>query len=210
MRKIGDTFSFIYIQRMKNKYLFLALVFVLAFVIFSGGTAEAKQKKCPNLALVPASVKKFNNAYARKHGPTRKRGVSIGATKTKTILYYAWRSFGYSKKVSGKRAILNARQARIESGYRANQIQTALGINKKGSRAGGLFQFISPTFNDWKVRGYTNRFAPLDNSLAAVNAQINAKYLYTTGTVDNKGARKINILAGQGGWAPSGGSNPCR
>lgn len=185
------------------------MIFVLVIILLGGGVAEAKPKSCPNLALIPASVKKFSKTYIRKHRPST-RGVSIGASKTRTILYYAWRSFGYSKKVSAKRAILNSRQVRIESGYRANQIQLGLGINKKGGRAGGLFQFISPTFNDWKVRGYTNRFAPLDNSLAAVNAQINAKHLYTTGAVDNKGARKINILAGQGGWAPSGGSNPCR
>jgi SLT domain-containing protein len=72
-----------------------------------------------------------------------------------------------------------------------------LGTNK----AGGLFQMIPQVFNKWSVSGFNNRFRPLDNSLAVVNAQINARQIL------NEGGR---ILSGKSGWTAAGGRNACK
>jgi hypothetical protein len=92
------------------------------------------------------------------------------------------------------------KQVERESGFRPNVLQGYIGDVNDNNPAGGLVQFIPETFQTWKVDGFDDRFNPLDNLLAAVNAQVNADSITT-----NCGVR---ILNGCSGWGPNGGTNP--
>lgn len=100
---------------------------------------------------------------------------------------------------------------RGESGYRPAIWQTVKDQNSAyPDRARGLFQFIPPTFQTWKVGGYDNIFNPLDNTLAAMNAMHNASSMLTS--PEDKDwyhppGRAKGFWPRNSGWSP-GGSNP--
>lgn len=192
---------------------------ILIALVFSGtssafgvtGSSGSSNSICKfKKSAIPSYVKSFSKNYAKTHAPTKtpKASDRISVGDAHTALYSAWRSFGYSKKQSITNSNMNVRQARAESGLYPNAIQNIVDVNSGGNEAGGLFQFIPATFNKWAVQGYSNRFAPLDSALAVVNAQVNAKAIYT---IDKNGnSKKVKVLNGTGGWAPLGGTNACR
>jgi hypothetical protein len=110
------------------------------------------------------------------------------------LLTVAWQAFG--KKGGELRAAVEANYKQIgrESGGRPYILQGYIGDVNDNNPAGGLMQFIPGTFDTWKVSGFNNRFNPLDNILAAVNAQVNASSI--------AGAGPGNILDGRSGWSP--------
>jgi hypothetical protein len=56
-------------------------------------------------------------------------------------------------------------------------------------------QFVTGTFRHWQVGHRGDRFNPLDNILAAVNAQVNGPH---------------RVLSGRSGWSPRMSHNPLR
>lgn len=109
------------------------------------------------------------------------------------LLRVAWAAFGAKGKEIQRNAALNYQQVMHESGGRPYIMQGYIGDVNDNNPAGGLFQFIVGTFNHWKVDGFDDRFNPLHNILAAVNAQVNGPY---------------PILSGGSGWSPPFSPNP--
>lgn len=109
------------------------------------------------------------------------------------MLVVAWKAFGASERVAQRNAELNLAQIMRESGGRPYVLQGYIGDVNDHNPAGGLFQFTKGTFEHWKVDGYNDRFNPIDNILAAVNAQVNGPY---------------RILDGTSGWSPPFSHNP--
>lgn len=111
------------------------------------------------------------------------------------MLRASWTAFGVKDDARLSDYVTkNYAQINRESGSRPNVLQGYIGDVNDNNPAGGLFQFIPGTFNTWKVDGFNDRFNPLDNILAAVNAQTNSGMGY--------------ILSGASGWGPGSGANP--
>lgn len=109
------------------------------------------------------------------------------------LLVVAWSAFGYSGDELEERVTKNYAQVGRESGGRPYILQGYIGDVNDTNPAGGLFQFIPSTFDHWNVDGFDDRFNPLDNILAAVNAQVNGPY---------------PVLDGSSGWSPPFSDNP--
>jgi len=109
------------------------------------------------------------------------------------LLRAAWSAFGYRGQELNMVVTLNYAQVGLESGGRPYILQGIIGDVNDDNPAGGLFQFIPSTFDHWNVDGFNDRFNPLDNILAAVNAQVNGPY---------------PTLNGRGGWSPPFSENP--
>lgn len=147
--------------------------------------------------------------YKKKFGkPSPSSTGAIPKKKLIQMLNEIWLTFGASKRQAKLNAAANYKQVMSESGGRPAVVQGIIDVNSGGNEAGGLFQFIPGTFDTWAVKGFNDRFNAVDNLLAGVNAQVNSDTIYTTGAIDGGGSRQIKVLAGQGGWGPSGGSNP--
>jgi hypothetical protein len=110
------------------------------------------------------------------------------------MLVAAWQALGKPPAQAKANAELNYQQIILESGGRPYILQGFIGDVNDNNPAGGLVQFIPSTFETWMISGFEDRFNPLDNILAAVNAQVNSEMGY--------------ILSGASGWSPSGGANP--
>jgi len=181
----------------------LSLLLILAFSLSSltpaavAAGATSSQTCKFNASTIPTALKNYNQLYAQKHKPTAKKQAKakLRPDVARKILFVAWKSFGTSNKLASSASSRNLKQANQESGLQGNIIQQPLGLNVGRNRAGGLFQVLPTTFASWKVPGFNNRFAPLSNALAVVNAQVNSQ---------------MSILDGSSGWAPGPGSNPCR
>jgi hypothetical protein len=189
------------------KPILITLFAISLFIVVPATQAEAGLKVSPKLV-------KLGNHYQKKFGgPSTKYKGRIPKGSMITMLTLGWKSFGYSNAQAERRAKLNYKQVMAETGARPYAVQGLCDVNGcpgDKTAAGGLFQFIPATFKNAKIRGYNNRFNAADNILAVINIQVNAKTIYTTGALDGKGARKIKILAGQGGWGFSGLKNPYR
>lgn len=109
------------------------------------------------------------------------------------LLTVAWTAFGLRGGELASVVSKNYAQVGRESGGRPYILQGLIGDVNDNNPAGGLFQFIPSTFEHWKVDGFDDRFNPLDNILAAVNAQVNGPYY---------------ILDGSSGWSPPLSENP--
>ncbi len=160
-----------------------------------GSTGYNKKLDLPQWIIVDSA--KWRKAHPPSTSPS-------GALSNETLIKYlttVWMAFGEPKPRAEANARANLAQVIQESGGRSHAIQTVIDVNSGGNEAGGLVQFIPPTFDYWKVDGFDDRFSPLDNLLAAVNAQVNADSIATTGGT-------VEVLSGTGGWGPVGGSNP--
>jgi SLT domain-containing protein len=100
---------------------------------------------------------------------------------------------GYRGPALERRVRLNARQVNRESMRRPGILQGFIGDVNDHRPAGGLMQFVAPTFRHWRVGSRRDRFNPLDSLLAAVNAQVHGPY---------------KILDGTSGWSPPLARNP--
>jgi hypothetical protein len=109
------------------------------------------------------------------------------------LLTVAWKAFGARGAELRNNVTLNYSQVGRESGGRAYILQGYIGDVNDNNPAGGLMQFIPGTFDHWNVDGFNDRFNPLDNILATVNAQVNGPY---------------PILDGSSGWSPPFSENP--
>jgi hypothetical protein len=109
------------------------------------------------------------------------------------MLTAAWSAFGVRGQELQQNVTLNYAQIGRESGGRPYILQGFIGDVNDTNPAGGLMQFIKSTFNHWKVDGFNDRFNPIDNILATVNAQVNGPY---------------PILNGSSGWSPPFSNNP--
>jgi hypothetical protein len=122
------------------------------------------------------------------------------------LLRASWRAFGATPEQAQRYSVRNLNQIRGESALIPYILQSRSlhGVNQHNP-AGGLFQFIPESFSSWQLaRHYGDRFNPLGNILAAVNAQVNADYIYAA-----VGRFPGGILDGRhGGWGMSG-LNPC-
>jgi hypothetical protein len=109
------------------------------------------------------------------------------------LLVVAWTAFGARGEELTTNVTKNYAQIGRESGGRPYILQGFIGDVNDTNPAGGLMQFIPGTFDHWKVDGFNDRFNPLDNILATVNAQVNGPYY---------------ILDGSSGWSPPFSENP--
>ena len=109
------------------------------------------------------------------------------------LLVVAWTAFGARGGELESNVTKNYAQVGRESGGRPYILQGFIGDANDNNPAGGLMQFIPGTFDHWKVDGFDDRFNPLDNLLATVNAQVNGPYY---------------ILDGSSGWSPPFSENP--
>lgn len=108
------------------------------------------------------------------------------------LLRVAWYAFGVRGEELNRNVAINYQGVFDESGGRPYILQSIyLHDPNYNNPAGGLFGFIPEAFDYWKVDGFNDRFNPLDNILAGVNAQVNAPYPIYDG----------------GGWSP-GTSRP--
>jgi len=134
----------------------------------------------------------------------KKRGVCddpkhvLQPATVRAFLLASWKAFGATDAQATNWTTLNQKQIMRESSNCPNILQGIIGDVNDNNPAGGLFQFITGTFNTWMVKGHDNRFNPLSNILAAVNAQVNAACITKT----------KRILDGSSGWGPQGGTNP--
>ena len=155
---------------------------------------------------------KLGKFYKKKWGePSAEYKGAIPKKVLVQMLTEIWLAFGVNPRQAKINAQANYKQVRSESSGRPYATQGMCDVNGcpgDPNIAGGLLQFIPGTFNTWKVAGFNDRFNAVDNLLAGVNAQVNSDSLWVTGTLDGKGYRKVKVLAGQGGWGPSGGGNP--
>jgi hypothetical protein len=109
------------------------------------------------------------------------------------MLTAAWSAFGVRGAELSRNVTANYAQIGLESGGRPYILQGYIGDVNDNNPAGGLMQFIPSTFDHWKVDGFNDRFNPIDNILATVNAQVNGPY---------------PILNGSSGWSPPMSENP--
>jgi len=109
------------------------------------------------------------------------------------LLTSAWTAFGKRGAELHRNVTLNYAQIGLESGGRPYLMQGIIGDENDDNPAGGLMQFIPSTFDHWKVDGFNDRFNPIDNILATVNAQVNGPN---------------PILDGSSGWSPPFSTNP--
>lgn len=169
----------------------------------SGGGVIGFNKKL----RIPRWAPRLAAKYVAKKGQTGKYTVRRSGSAEDSQLGYhpmpkrdivrlltvAWEAFGAKGSTLDNNVTLNYAQVGRESGGRPYVLQDFIGDENDNNPAGGLFQFIPSTFEHWKVDGYNNRFNPLDNILAAVNAQVNGPY---------------SILDGSSGWSPPLSTNP--
>jgi len=150
---------------------------------------------------IPSRALKVAAKYRSNRGKWRPRS-SLGAPSMpkKDIVYLlrtAWQAFGVRGAELNRNVTLNYAQVGLESGGSPQLIQVCGGyvdINcAQNNPARGMMQFIPGTFKSWKVDGFNDIYNPLDNILAAVNAQVNSR---------------MSILDGGSGWGPGAGSNP--
>ena len=112
------------------------------------------------------------------------------------LLTAAWYAFGVRGQELNYNVSANMKQSYLEVGWAPYLEQSIYLIDgNENDPARGMFGFIPPTFDFWKVDGFNDIYNPLDNILAAVNAQVNAPH---------------PILDGSSGWsvAEDPGSNP--
>lgn len=162
----------------------------------------------PATISIPANIVALARSRTKPAGTARRAACPAGAQMTeadiRTITKAVWTAFGATPAQAQAYTDANVRQMRRESSLCPAIVQGIIkGDPNNNNPAGGLFQFIPQTYNTWAVKGYEiNRYNPLSNILAAVNAQINS---HCVGT--NCAARVLN---GCSGWSPQGGSNPYR
>lgn len=120
---------------------------------------------------------------------------TMPARDVRRLLRVSWRAFGYRGAPLRVRVARNYRQVVRESGRRPAVLQGYIGDVNDHHPAGGLLQFIAPTMRHWHVGARSDRFNPLDNLLAGVNAQAHGPHY---------------ILNGRSGWSPPYSRNPLR
>lgn len=165
-------------------------------VLFGEGAALGwnKNLEIPRRAVLLAAKYRSNKGKYKPRRDTPDRNRS--PMKKEDIIYLlevAWKAFGMRGEDLRMRVSKNYSQVGRESGGRPYILQGYIGDVNDTNPAGGLFQFIESTFAHWKVDGFDDRFNPLDNILAAVNAQVNGPYY---------------ILDGSSGWSPPFSENP--
>jgi hypothetical protein len=152
--------------------------------------------------VLPAGAVKLAAKHRRKAGKAARTGSNARAARytmpkrqVKKLLRVSWRAFGFRGHRLRVRVARNYRQVVRESGARPAVLQGFIGDVNDHRPAGGLLQFTASTFNHWKVRGHNDRFNPLDNLLAGVNAQVHGPY---------------PVLRGASGWSPPMVRNPLK
>jgi hypothetical protein len=132
---------------------------------------------------------------ARPGSHRRAADYRMPARDVRRLLRMTWAAFGYRGRPLEKRVNRNAAQIERESADRPAVMQGFIGDVNDHNPAGGLMQFIPGTFHHWQVGHRGDRFNPLDNILAAVNAQAHGA---------------TPILDGSSGWSPPMRHNPLR
>jgi len=148
--------------------------------------------------LVDQAAKQTWPSDIKKRGKCDSPTHVLPSATVKGYLLAVWKAFGADDKQAADWTAKNMKQVQRESSDCPNILQGIIGDVNDNNPAGGLFQFITGTFDTWKVKGHDNRFNPLSNILAAVNAQVNADCITKT----------KRILDGSSGWGPQGGTNP--
>jgi hypothetical protein len=149
---------------------------------------------------IPRSTLKLAAKYRERAGKPARHGAQrraahyrIPPRDVKRLLRASWKAFGYRGHALETRVAANYRQVCRESQRRPAVLQGYIGDVNDRRPAGGLMQFVTPTFKHWKVGRRGDRFNPLDNILAAVNAQVHGD---------------TRILNGHSGWSPPLRHNP--
>jgi len=145
-----------------------------------------------DIALLAAKYRSKSGKYRPRRDPD-KNYSPMPKKDIVRILTAVWSAFGVRGQELRNKVTLNYAQIGLESGGRPYILQGYIGDVNDNNPAGGLMQFIPFTFNHWKVDGFNDRFNPLDNILAAVNAQVNGPY---------------PTLDGSSGWSPPFSRNP--
>jgi hypothetical protein len=145
-----------------------------------------------SIALLAAKYRSNQGRYKPRRDPDKNRSP-VPKKDIVKILTAVWAAFGARGQELRNNVSANYAQIGLESGGRPYILQGFIGDVNDNNPAGGLMQFIPSTFEHWKVDGFDDRFNPLDNILAAVNAQVNGPY---------------PILDGSSGWSPPFSKNP--
>jgi len=164
--------------------------------------------------LISPELIAVSRQWRSNEGPLRPRRYGIKGDvhrpmpkeTVRAMLVSAWKAFGFRSYDAERYATRNMRQIRIESAFIPYILQSRdLKDANQYNPAGGLFQFIPESFAAWRLPGYGDRFNPLANIIAAVNAQVNADRILAA-----RGSFPGGVLDGRhGGWGMSG-TNPCR
>ncbi len=144
------------------------------------------------IKLIAAKYRSNTGKYKPRRDPDSNRSP-MPKKEIVAILRAVWAAFGARGQELNTNITLNYAQVSRESGGRPYILQGYIGDANDNNPAGGLMQFIPSTFDHWNVDGFNDRFNPLDNILAAVNAQVNGPY---------------PILDGSSGWSPPFSDNP--
>jgi hypothetical protein len=149
---------------------------------------------------VPREAVRLAAKHRRKAGKPARTGsgrhaahYKIPKSDVKYLLRVSWAAFGYRGHALHVRVARNYRQVVRESERRPAVLQGFIGDINDRRPAGGLLQFTHATFNHWRLWGHNDRFNPLDNLLAGINAQVHGPY---------------HILSGRSGWSPPLVRNP--
>ena len=154
----------------------------------------ARRVVLPQSALTMAAEHRRQAGKPSRPGSGRRGSTyRMPAADVQQLLRVTWRAFGFRGRSLSRRVAANYRQVRRESTRRPAILQGFIGDVNDHRPAGGLMQFTAPTFRHWRVGLRRDRFNPLDNILAAVNAQVHAPH---------------PILSGRSGWSPKLRKNP--
>jgi hypothetical protein len=169
--------------------LFLGLLALLALL---PSPAQASGASAPTVASTSVELRGYTNtlnisrkavrlgdAWRSDRGKLRPRRdpdrnyTPMPKRSIRYLLKESWQAFGFRGRALDRRVAKNYQQIGRESGGRPYIKQGYIGDVNDNNPAGGLFQLIPETFKHWKVNGFNDRFNPLDNILAVVNAQVN-------------------------------------
>jgi hypothetical protein len=187
-----------------------ALVLGLLPVISSGeATARShNSSKCEgklpfeHVPRFSRAVLKIDRKWTNSHDP-------MPANDAKRLLRAAWSQLYeqcHGKKLSRERLSFrvhaNAHQANKDSSF------IAAARSPTGQHAKGMIQMIDPVFRNWRLPHHKRVYSPLDDVLAVVNIQLNARSVISV--VDGHHYAH-NVLDGRHhGWGFHGGDNPYR
>lgn len=168
-------------------------------------SAGAKSKCDPRYPYDPPHfshrVLKINHSWADSH-------TGMARSDARELVKVVWKKL--YKRCHHKPLTEHQLQYRIDGNLR--QIADDSGFipaarSPTGLHAKGLLQMIDPVFGHWHVPGYKRVYHPLDDLLAAINIQLNARTVVSV--VDNGYVYPHNVLNGRHhGWGFHGGDNP--
>lgn len=191
----------------------LALLLAVACLAFASYTAPSEGRgsnhsKCEGklpfqqLPHFSQKIRRIDSKWTNSHRP-------MPANDAKRLLRAAWSKLYeqcHGEKLSRERLSFrvhaNAHQANKDSRF----IPAAR--SPTGQHAKGMLQMVDEVFRHWHLPQHRNVYSPLDDVVAAVNIQLNARSVISV--VDGHHYAHNVIDGRHHGWGFHGGDNPYR